>query len=264
MGPLPQPQGEVMNTTSKKMAAAVVTALVSFAMAHPAIAAPVTKTMTIDATLATELVLEAINCDNSTGNQITIWGSQNGLPAVYGKATFKSPSGKASTPSDDVSMLLSAGNGTTLEKRGVDSGVGGNPWIYITYNGTDTLLGRCVQGFKANWKLNRTVTLPVTTVSQATECSVSGSAVNNDASLTDAVGTDVVVTFDSKSPDNAKTPHPHKDSKSIKFTLTSTGGYVMGGKHRGIGGNPDVYFSIGTATPVSSTPVYLGRCRSLL
>ena len=252
--------GDIM---SNKVVTAWLTAVLAFSLANPAIAAPVTKTVTIDVSLQTQLVLEALDCSNSGGNQITIGGSQSGLPQVNGKVTYKSPSGKPGVWSDG-GMLLSAGPQTYLDKRGVNGGVGGNPWIYINGpSGSPTLLGRCVQDFKANWSLNRTVTMPVTAVSRALQCSVDASVVEANASTTDMVGTEVTVTFDSKSPDNASTPHPHKDSKAIKFSLTSTGGYPMGGKHKGIGGNPDVYLNISTDTPVGDG-MYLGRCRSML
>lgn len=49
----------------------------------------------------------------------------------------------------------------------------------------------------------------------------------------------------------------------MSFSLTSTSGFAAPGKHKGIGGNPDVYLNIATGEPVGDG-AYLGRCRSLL
>lgn len=247
-----------------KIAVAAVAALMSFGAANPAGATPVNRNFSVSVTLSAALVVESLDCSNSVGHYITVGGSTDGLPPIWGKATFKSPSNKADVSSFD-SMLLDAGQPQTIDKRGVGGGVGGNPWIYIAGDGeSPTLLGRCVQGFRAAWNHNKDVTIPVSTISTALDCGVKASSLEVKPNNQPGASQGVTFTFDNKSPDNPSAPRPHKGSATVNLSLDSQGGAIAVGDHRGsgIGGNPDIYLNVGKDRPTTEG-VYLGRCRAL-
>jgi hypothetical protein len=246
----------------RKSLVAAVTALLAFGAANPAGATPVNKNFTVNVDIEASLLIEALDCSNGGGHYISIGGSQSGMPKIHGRATFRSPSNKWDFSATDE-VYLDAGPTTYIDKRGVGGGVGGNPWIYIAGDGeSPALLGRCVQGFRANWSHRKTVTIPISTLSSALECSSKGSSLESKPQAGGA-SQGVTFTFDNKAPDNPSAPRPHRDATTVNFTLSAAAGMAYTGRHKGIGGNPDVYLNLGVDAPTADG-VYLGRCRSLM
>lgn len=98
--------------------------------------------------------LSALECDN-TASDVDFTGNLVTDQAITAQVIFTNNADGTHTNKQVVSAtLLPAGFDIEIPKQPVQGGVGGNPYIYLTYldaNGnqlaTSTFLGRCVQNF---------------------------------------------------------------------------------------------------------------------
>lgn len=249
----------------------------------------------------TSMFLEAVNCENSGGPQITLSGFSASRGNLDARVKLTNPSGKRSiqTTESAVMTLDISDLGSSFVKQPAFGGVGGNPYIYVQMSGDAgmSLLGRCVQsdltfkgknktgnngnGFWRAWHNSADIPVDFSASTFTSQCSPNVTEFNMGNVLawgrpgTNDGGLNATFVFSNrgdlagKSVEESAGPGNHysADESDVKVSVSvGIGRFLKNGRDgniQGIGGNPyvEVFLSSDGRDTGSKG---LGRCKDIM
>lgn len=248
------------------------------------------------------MFLEAVNCENSGGPQITLSGFSASRGNLGARVKLTNPSGKRSIESTQVAALMTLDIndlGSSFAKQPAFGGVGGNPYIYVQFSGDAglSMLGRCVQsdlnfkgkgksgsngnGFYRSWFNSADIPVDFSASTFTSQCSPQVTEFNmNDVLAWGRPGSNdggINATFvfsnrgdlSGKSVEESAGPGNHfsADETDVKVSVSvGIGRFLKNGRDgniQGIGGNPYVEIFLSSDGRDTGSKG-LGRCKDIL
>ena len=280
---------------TKGAIAAATLAAAGMAFAPLAGATPKSTAQAFDLPADVSLQFSADACTNN-GSTIGMAGNA-ALGGLALEVHFK-PSSSANSKLDKqaegvLDLSVDGGQGASIPKQGASAGVGGNPYVFYSFNHKDgtpdldnqTYLGRCVQGLTLA-PVHGNIHLPATALSNiaTTECSPSSTKANINASKNNQGAKGTLFFYNNVQKgitDPTQIPGVHKGQADATVGLSLIPGSIGPGHGwgvGGVGGNPYMYMrykhaagTVNAANPYYTDPVTgatlqtdLGRCKDLM